>query len=466
MKENEAGGAKATAPCQKELGPSTKEMEKEVKAETGRKRSSPCQKDKKEKQKGEVSLSSSSSSSSSSSPLAKQEAKRPKAAAAGAAGKPAAKSAAAVPAAKAEAPCQKDASSGSRPRNWLSDGQRWIIPKKRVAIDFHQTLAKGNGKRVHWQDKAALQKLKDKGYYLILLSYCGVERSEEIMEVLQDQDVLQYFDKIRFTWSKCGRDGKAIYCRDNHIPVLFEDNLDIVEECKTMGVYTYNTNTKKYTHTAGHWYLWQAVEQFLMDHRFFATIVVSLLDLRAGPLLTVPAAARAWTEHSERCGLVTLAALLGVPRESRDFLGRWKAFSSSDEYIRSAQQVVGNVQRLVLQGAAMKSADADLKYHLTAASVPDMVQRALFHKGFTTLPLFSGSDESREAVRAALEAEISLKHDADTESRKSWALVLKRSSGEDAGREQVRADTPHCATVRDRWYAKGSGSQLGPSAGL
>jgi len=190
--------------------------------------------------------SSSSSSSTSSTSSAQQEAKRPKP--------------------EVEAPCQKEASA----RQWVNDGHRWITKEeaqKRIAIDYFQTLIKGSGQKLHWEDRAALQKLKDKGYYLILLSYCGVERSEEILQDLDDQDMLKYFDKIRFTWKKCGRQGKATYCRDNHIPFIFDDCKEIVEECSAMGVYPYRINTKRHTHTAGHCYFCQAVEQFLRDQK-------------------------------------------------------------------------------------------------------------------------------------------------------------------------------------------------------
>ena len=190
--------------------------------------------------------SSSSSSSTSSTSSAQQEAKRPKPG--------------------VEAPCQKEASA----RQWVNDGHRWITKEeaqKRIAIDYFQTLIKGSGQKLHWEDRAALQKLKDKGYYLILLSYCGVERSEEILQDLDDQDMLKYFDKIRFTWKKCGRQGKATYCRDNHIPFIFDDCKEIVDECSAMGVYPYRINTQRHTHTAGHWYFCQAVEQFLRDQK-------------------------------------------------------------------------------------------------------------------------------------------------------------------------------------------------------
>ena len=77
---------------------------------------------------------------------------------------------------------QKDATPQSR--KWVSDGSRWTTEEeasKRVAIDWHNTLSKGNNERVHWQDRDALQMLQEKGYYLILLSYSGKERAEETL---------------------------------------------------------------------------------------------------------------------------------------------------------------------------------------------------------------------------------------------------------------------------------------------
>ena len=52
--------------------------------------------------------------------------------------------------------------------------------------------------------------LKDHGYFLILLSYCGIERAEEITQALHDQDLMQYFDQVKFTWKKTGPQGKAV----------------------------------------------------------------------------------------------------------------------------------------------------------------------------------------------------------------------------------------------------------------
>ena len=75
--------------------------------------------------------------------------------------------------------------------------------------------------------------LKDHGYFLILLSYCGIERAEEITQARHDQDLMQYFDQVKFTWKKTGPQGKAVYCRDNHIRFLIDDSPDIVDTLTT-----------------------------------------------------------------------------------------------------------------------------------------------------------------------------------------------------------------------------------------
>ena len=62
--------------------------------------------------------------------------------------------------------------------------------------------------------------------------------------------------------------------------------------------------------------------------------------------------------------------------------------------------------------AAMEAADSDLKYLLSEVGVADEVQVALYHRGYTSLRLFSGIDETRAEVRGALNDEIGLDHTA------------------------------------------------------
>ena len=86
------------------------------------------------------------------------------------------------------------------------------------------------------------------------------------MDSMHHQDLLKYFDKVRFTWKKSGIHGKQQYCSDNHIPLLFDDSEEAVAECAEKGYpYTYNLNTQHYQHTVGHWCFFRAVDQFLLD---------------------------------------------------------------------------------------------------------------------------------------------------------------------------------------------------------
>ena len=90
-------------------------------------------------------------------------------------------------------------------------------------------------------------------------------------------------------------------------------------------------------------------------------------------LLVTASACRAWSEHSERCWLTSVAALLGVTREQRDFLGRWRVVVCSDEYVRTAQHIVSRLQRrivsCVLEDSEWSIRDIglrDLELHLQA----------------------------------------------------------------------------------------------------
>ena len=57
-----------------------------------------------------------------------------------------------------------------------------------------------------------------------------------------------------------------------------------------------------------------------------------------------------WTEHSERNWLISVLASIGVPREKREFIGRWCAISASDEYLRTAKTMVISLQEQALAG--------------------------------------------------------------------------------------------------------------------
>ena len=55
-------------------------------------------------------------------------------------------------------------------------------------------------------------------------------------------------------------------------------------------------------------------------------------------------AVRYWTEHSDRAGLTSWLAGLGVAKSERSFLGRWAIRGSADQYVRTALRVVERLQ--------------------------------------------------------------------------------------------------------------------------
>ena len=86
--------------------------------------------------------------------------------------------------------------------------------------------------------------------------------------------------------------------------------------------------------------LFRALKLPVKQHSHWAPSVVELFRAEA--------ALSFWTEHSERNWLNSHLAVIGVPQSERDFIGRWRVTSSSDEYQRLAQRVVINAQEQLL----------------------------------------------------------------------------------------------------------------------
>ena len=113
-------------------------------------------------------------------------------------------------------------------------------------------------------------------------------------------------------------------------------------------------------------------------------------------LLISQSACRAWTEHSERCWLASAAAVLSVPREKRDFLGRWHVSCSGDEYIRTARGVVCGLQRDMVRGVLADEQGTlkgiglkELELHLRSCGESDSVileQLRLMDVGLWSVP--------------------------------------------------------------------------------
>ena len=138
---------------------------------------------------------------------------------------------------------------------------------------------------------------------------------------------------------------------------------------------------------------WECCRACIADYTAFCTLSKGLYQqlmlpawrhsawhLTEGHLLISHSAGRAWSEHSERCWMATVAALLNIPREKREFLGRWRVACCSDEYLRSARSIVRQLQRDIVAGVLgdlsgeVKSIGlSDLELHLRQAGEPESV---------------------------------------------------------------------------------------------
>ena len=106
---------------------------------------------------------------------------------------------------------------------------------KIIAIDWHGVLVirdKYDAKNTHW-----LQQLVNSGYEVHLLSYCGVARSKEVWDWAWW--VCRGWASVSFTWSQCGKDGKAQWCLDNEVSKMVDDNPHIMRECQSHGIRAY-----------------------------------------------------------------------------------------------------------------------------------------------------------------------------------------------------------------------------------
>lgn len=107
-------------------------------------------------------------------------------------------------------------------------------------------------------------------------------------------------------------------------------------------------------------YLWRSLRTLVRDQQswvFSEQQMFASLD-----------AVTFWSEHSERNCLNSVLAALEVPREQRDYLGRWRATTASDEYIRSARVIVMHLQMQAVQGLC-----ADPSGNLRSLGIPELL---------------------------------------------------------------------------------------------
>ena len=87
--------------------------------------------------------------------------------------------------------------------------------------------------------------------------------------------------------------------------------------------------------------------------------------------LLTQAATFFWTEHSERNFVNGMAACLRIPKEQRDYLGRWMP-EQSDDYLRTARAVIGEIQTRVAK--AIRDGDDRLDESESSNSLAEFLE--------------------------------------------------------------------------------------------
>jgi hypothetical protein len=81
--------------------------------------------------------------------------------------------------------------------------------------------------------------------------------------------------------------------------------------------------------------------------------------------------AKFYTEHSERNFVNSHAAVLGFSKTKRDYLGRWQP-QQSDDYLRTAREVVNQIQRQVAQ--AIRAGDSRISEETPMTALEDVLK--------------------------------------------------------------------------------------------
>ena len=137
-----------------------------------------------------------------------------------------------------------------------------------------------------------------------------------------------------------------------------------------------------------------------------------------------------WSEHSDRAGVDSWLAALGVDGSLRAFVGRWSRQGAEDLYVRTAVRITENLQRLAaaharasLQGGPDFFGEEHLfdglRAHLLAQQVAAVEIEAQIRRlkvaNFELAPTPLGSVDvagnlAMETTQAALEAELGWHH--------------------------------------------------------
>ena len=120
-----------------------------------------------------------------------------------------------------------------------------VAPEYRVAIDWYNTI-KLPYRPPPPENVDALKKLQAHGYELILMSFCGYKREQEVREEAGSLGIS--WKDMRFTREKAGPHGKVELCKWLNIGTIIDDEDEVVWEVERMGLPYYAIRTRRQPH--------------------------------------------------------------------------------------------------------------------------------------------------------------------------------------------------------------------------
>ena len=135
----------------------------------------------------------------------------------------------------------------------------------KVAVDWYNTIRLVG--RVPDEHVSALQKLTALGFKLVLVSFCGRARADEVRQEARALPV--EWDDMCFTREKAGRGGKLEACQRLGCGQIIDDDDEVLWECEQNNFKYYPIRTNKKPHNwANETYrdLPAAVEALLRTH--------------------------------------------------------------------------------------------------------------------------------------------------------------------------------------------------------
>ena len=114
-------------------------------------------------------------------------------------------------------------------------------------------------------DQRSLEKLKQAGLNIWVVSYGGWKRNSTTARILAPYKEEKLIDNISFTSTKCGATGKAALLKAWRVDYIFDDSPEVCLECEKMGFTVYRIGWKHDGHKA-YRTLADAVDDFLDSH--------------------------------------------------------------------------------------------------------------------------------------------------------------------------------------------------------